>query len=96
MLTHMAIRFPLIETAAFGLAIGIALPLIGQAAWQGWTPAAFTVPVLLVVRYEIVSGPRVRRVRPPPGVRCLTASSCSLTALVAHQTNRATVIFPLF
>ena len=37
MLTRMAVRSTLVALPAFGLAIGFALPLMGQAAWQGST-----------------------------------------------------------
>lgn len=52
------VRTLLVLLPAFGLALGFALPLFGQAAWQDRVWAAFTVPVLIVLIYEIVASLR--------------------------------------
>jgi heavy metal translocating P-type ATPase len=43
---------------AVGLALGFAMPLLGQAAWQDRTWAAFAIPVLIVLVYDIAASLR--------------------------------------
>ena len=49
MLAGFVVRTLLVLLPAFGLALGFALPLLGQAAWQDRVWAAFTIPVLAVL-----------------------------------------------
>lgn len=58
MFTGIVVRTLLVLLPAFGLALGFALPLLGQAAWQERVWAAFTIPVLTVLVCEIVASLR--------------------------------------
>src|SRR5450631_3424116 len=58
MLSDFIVRSVLVALPAFGLLSGFAVPLFGLPAWQGWVWAAFAVPVLLALLYEIVSSLR--------------------------------------
>ena len=58
MLAGFVVRTLLVLLPAFGLALGFALPLFGQAAWQDRVWAAFTIPVLTVLVCEIVASLR--------------------------------------
>jgi hypothetical protein len=58
MLAGFLVRALLVLLPAFGLALGFAIPLLGQAVWQDRVWAAFTIPVLIVLVYDIVSSLR--------------------------------------
>ena len=58
MLAGFLVRALLVLLPAFGLALGFAIPLLGQTAWQDRVWAAFTIPVLIVLVYDIVSSLR--------------------------------------
>lgn len=58
MLAGFVVRTLLVLLPAFGLALGFALPLFGQTAWQDRVWAAFTIPVLTVLVCEIVASLR--------------------------------------
>lgn len=58
MLAGFVVRTLLVLLAAFGLAVGFAMPLLGQAMWQDRAWAAFTIPVLIVLVYDIVASLR--------------------------------------
>ena len=51
-------RSLLLLLPAFGLALGFALPLLGQGPWQDRAFATFTIPVLVVLSYDIVASLR--------------------------------------
>ena len=55
MLAGFFVRTLLVLLPAFGLGLGFAMPLLGQSAWQDRVWAAFTVPVLIVLVYDIVA-----------------------------------------
>jgi heavy metal translocating P-type ATPase len=52
------LRSILVLLTAVGLALGFAMPLLGQAAWQDRTWAAFAIPVLIVLVYDIAASLR--------------------------------------
>lgn len=58
MLSDFIVRSILVALPAFGLALGFALPLLGQPAWQRWVWAVCTAPVLLALLYEIADSLR--------------------------------------
>jgi cation transport ATPase len=58
MFAGFLVRALLVLLPAFGLALGFAIPLLGQAVWQDRVWAAFTIPVLIVLVYDIVSSLR--------------------------------------
>ena len=58
MLAGFFVRTLLVLLPAFGLALGFAMPLLGQSAWQDRVWAAFTIPVLIVLVYDIVASLR--------------------------------------
>src|SRR6478735_3234331 len=58
MLSNFIVRSVLVALPAVGLVSGFALPLFGLPALQGCVWAAFTVPVLLALLYEIVASLR--------------------------------------
>jgi heavy metal translocating P-type ATPase len=58
MLAGFVVRTLLVLLPAVGLALGFALPSFGQAAWQDRVLAAFTIPVLTVLIWEIVASLR--------------------------------------
>ncbi|MEA3107740.1 MAG: hypothetical protein QOI88_2345, partial [Gammaproteobacteria bacterium] len=74
---------------AFGLASGLALPFLGQPAWQGWVWTAFTIPVLLTLLYDIVSSLQRREV----GLDIVAA--LSMTAALGVGENLAAVVVAL-
>ena len=47
------VRSVLVALPALGLLSGFAVPLFDLPAWQEWVWAAFTVPVLVALLYEI-------------------------------------------
>lgn len=47
------LRSILVLLTAIGLALGFAMPLLGHAAWQDRTWAAFAIPVLIALVYDI-------------------------------------------
>lgn len=47
------LRSILVLLTAIGLALGFAMPLLGHAAWQDRTWAAFAIPVLIALAYDI-------------------------------------------
>jgi heavy metal translocating P-type ATPase len=83
------VRSVLVALPAFGLASGFAAPLLGLPEWQGWVWAAFTVPVLLALLYEIVSSLR----RGEVGLDIVAA--LSMTATLAVGENLAAVVVAL-
>src|ERR1043166_2364105 len=83
------LRSCLVALPAFGLASGFAVPLLGLPAWQGSVWAAFTVPVLLALLYEIVSSLR----RGEVGLDIVAA--LSMTAALAVGENLAAVVVAL-
>jgi cation transport ATPase len=89
MFSGFAVRSALVALPAFGLASGFALPLLGQSAWQARAWAAFTVPVLLALLYDIVSSLR----RGEVGLDIVAA--LSMTAALAIGENLAAVVVAL-
>jgi P-type E1-E2 ATPase len=87
MFSGFAVRSALIALPAFGLASGFALPLLGQSAWQGRAWAAFTVPVLPALLYDIVSNLR----RGEVGLDIVAALSMT-AALVIGEKLAAVVV----
>lgn len=63
MRSDFIVRSVLVALPALGLLSGFAVPLFGLPAWQRWVWAAFTVPVLLALLYEILSSLRLAWVR---------------------------------
>ena len=72
---------------AFGLGLGFAMPLLGQSAWQDRVWAAFTVPVLIVLVYDIVASLR----RGEVGLDIVAVLSMA-AALVVGQELAAVVV----
>ena len=89
MLSDFIVRSVLVALPAFGLASGFAVPLLGLPAWQGWVWAAFTVPVLLALLYEIAASLR----RGEVGLDIVAA--LSMTAALAVGENLAAVVVAL-
>ncbi|KQW20638.1 haloacid dehalogenase [Afipia sp. Root123D2] len=58
MLAGFFVRTVLVLLPAFGLGLGFAMPLLGQPAWQDRVWAAFTIPVLIFLVYDIVASLR--------------------------------------
>ncbi|NGX94325.1 MAG: HAD-IC family P-type ATPase, partial [Candidatus Afipia apatlaquensis] len=58
MLPGFFVRTLLVSLPAFGLGLGFAMPLLGQSAWQDRVWGAFTIPVLIVLVYDIVESLR--------------------------------------
>ena len=58
MLAGFVVRTLLVLLPAFGLALGFALPLLGQATWQDRVWAASAIPLLLLLVYDIVASLR--------------------------------------
>ncbi|MHB0770502.1 heavy metal translocating P-type ATPase [Bradyrhizobium sp. 5.13L] len=52
------LRSILVLLTAIGLALGFAMPLLGHAAWQDRTWAAFAIPVLIALGYDIAASLR--------------------------------------
>src|ERR1700692_2486957 len=80
------VRSVLVALPAFGLLSGFAVPLVGLSAWQGWVWAAFTMPVLLSLLYEIIASLR----RGEVGLDIVAA--LSMTAALAVGENLAAVV----
>lgn len=89
MLTDFIVRSVLVALPAFGILSGFAAPLIGLTAWQGWIWAAFTLPVLLALLYEIAASLR----RGEVGLDIVAA--LSMTAALAVGENLAAVVVAL-
>jgi heavy metal translocating P-type ATPase len=89
MLSDFIVRSVLVALPAFGLALGLALPLLGQPAWQGWVWAVFTVPVLLALLYEIADSLR----RGEVGLDIVAA--LSMMAALAVGENLAAIVVAL-
>ena len=83
------VRSVLVALPALGLLSGFALPWLGLPLWQGWVWAAFTVPVLLALLYEIVASLR----RGEVGLDIVAA--LSMTAALAVGENLAAVVVAL-
>src|SRR6202051_4441165 len=83
------VRSVLVALPAFGLPWGFAAPLLGLPEWQGWVWAAFTMPVLLALLYEIISSLRRGQV----GLDIVAA--LSMTAALAVGENLAAVVVAL-
>src|SRR6202521_197120 len=83
------VRSVLVALPAFGLLSGFAVPLVGLSAWQGWVWAAFTMPGLLSLLYEIVSSLR----RGEVGLDIVAA--LSMSAALAVGENLAAVVVAL-
>jgi len=88
-LTDFIVRSVLVALPAFGILSGFAAPLIGLTAWQGWIWAAFTLPVLLALLYEIAASLR----RGEVGLDIVAA--LSMTAALAVGENLAAVVVAL-
>ena len=58
MLAGFLMRIALVLMPAIGLGLGVAMSLLGQPAWQDRIWAAFTIPVLAVLVYDIVASLR--------------------------------------
>ena len=89
MLSDFIVRSVLVALPAFGLALGLALPLLGQPAWQGWVWAVFTMPVLLALLYEI--GDSLRRGE----VGLDIVAALSMMAALAVGENLAAIVVAL-
>src|ERR1700682_4536302 len=89
MLSDFIVRSLLVALPAVGVMLGFASPLLGVAAWQGSVWAAFTIPVLLALLYDIVSSLR----RGEVGLDIVAA--LSMTAALAVGENLAAVVVAL-
>ena len=89
MLSNFIVRSILVALPAFGLALGFALPLLGQPAGQGWVWAVFTVPVLLALLYEIADSLR----RGEVGLDIV--ASLSMMAALSVGENLAAIVVAL-
>jgi heavy metal translocating P-type ATPase len=87
MLAGFFVRTMLVLLPAFGLGLGFAMPLLGQSAWQDRVWAAFTVPVLIVLVYDIVASLR----RGEVGLDIVAVLSMA-AALVVGQELAAAVV----
>ncbi|WP_431206232.1 heavy metal translocating P-type ATPase [Bradyrhizobium betae] len=87
MLAGFLVRALLVVLPAFGLAFGFAVPLLGQAAWQDRVWATFTIPVLIVLVYDIVTSLR----RGEVGLDIVAALSM-VAALVVGEELAAVVV----
>ncbi|MCS3731161.1 heavy metal translocating P-type ATPase [Bradyrhizobium betae] len=87
MLAGFLVRALLVVLPAFGLAFGFAIPLLGQAAWQDRVWAIFTIPVLIVLVYDIVTSLR----RGEVGLDIVAALSM-VAALVVGEELAAIVV----
>ena len=83
------VRSVLVALPALGLLSGFAVPLFDLPAWQEWVWAAFTVPVLVALLYEILSSLR----RGEVGLDIVAA--LSMTAALAVGENLAAVVVAL-
>ena len=75
------VRTLLVVLPTLGLALGFAMPLLGQAAWQDRVWAGFTIPVLIVLLYDIVSNLR----RGEIGLDIIAALSMSAALFVGEE-----------
>jgi heavy metal translocating P-type ATPase len=75
------VRTLLVVLPTLGLASGFAMPLLGQAAWQDRVWAGFTIPVLIVLLYDIVSNLR----RGEIGLDIIAALSMSAALFVGEE-----------
>jgi heavy metal translocating P-type ATPase len=82
-------RSVLVALPAVGLAAGFALPYLKMSIWQGWVWAAFTLPVLIALLYDIVSSLR----RSEVGLDIVAA--LSMTAALAVGEELAAVVVAL-
>src|SRR6202158_2139510 len=89
MLSDFIVRSLLVALPAVGVMLGFASPFLGVAAWQGSVWAAFTIPVLLALLYDIVSSLR----RGEVGLDIVAA--LSMTAALAIGENLAAVVVAL-
>ena len=89
MLSDFIVRSLLVALSAVGVTLGFATPLLGVAAWQGSVWAAFTIPVLLALLFDIVSSLR----RGEVGLDIVAA--LSMTAALAIGENLAAVVVAL-
>jgi len=87
MLAGFLVRALLVVLPAFGLAFGFAVSLLGQAAWQDRVWALFTIPVLIVLVYDIVTSLR----RGEVGLDIVAALSM-VAALVVGEELAAIVV----
>ena len=83
------VRSLLVALSAVGVTLGFATPLLGGAAWQGSVWAAFTIPVLLALLFDIFSSLR----RGEVGLDIVAA--LSMTAALAIGENLAAVVVAL-
>ena len=81
MLAGFLVRALVVLLPAFGLALGFAIPLLGQAAWQDRVWAMFTIPVLIVLVYDIVSSLR----RGEVGLDIVAALSMAAALVVGEE-----------
>ena len=81
MFAGFLVRALLVLLPAFGLALGFAIPLLGQAVWQDRVWAAFTIPVLIVLVYDIVSSLR----RGEVGLDIVAALSMAAALIVGEE-----------
>ena len=89
MLSLFIVRSVLVALPALGLMLGFALPSLGLPLRQGWVWAAFTVPVLLALLYEIAASLR----RGEVGLDIVVA--LSMTAALAVGENLAAIVVAL-
>ena len=89
MLSDFIVRSLLVACSAVGVTLGFATPLLGVAAWQGSVWAAFTIPVLLALLFDIFSSLR----RGEVGLDIVAA--LSMTAALAIGENLAAVVVAL-
>jgi heavy metal translocating P-type ATPase len=89
MRSNFSVRSVLVVLPTLGLLSGFAVPLIGLPALQGRVWAAFTVPVLVALLYEIAASLR----RAEVGLDIVAA--LSMTAALAVGENLAAVVVAL-
>lgn len=89
MRSKFSVRSVLVVLPTLGLLSGFAVPLIGLPALQGRVWAAFTVPVLVALLYEIAASLR----RAEVGLDIVAA--LSMTAALAVGENLAAVVVAL-
>lgn len=75
------VRTLLVVLPTLGLALGFAMPLLGQAAWRDRVWAGFAAPVLIVLLYDIVSSLR----RGEVGLDIIAALSMSAALFVGEE-----------
>ena len=81
MFAGFLVRALLVLLPAFGLALGFAIPLLGQAVWQDRVWAAFTISVLIVLVYDIVANLR----RGEVGLDIVAAFSMAAALIVGEE-----------